>query len=91
LLINTILPELRLVGLLYIIKQHVSALHGHHQVLSVEVSLYKLRENRNPFHAIYIAKPQLIKPDDGHIRPKHVVLLKILRIYILYIIYVLCL
>jgi len=26
------------------VKQHVSALYGHHQVLSIEVSLYKLRE-----------------------------------------------
>jgi len=26
------------------VKQHVSALHGDHQVLSIEVSLYKLRE-----------------------------------------------
>jgi len=29
----------------------------------------------------------LTKPDDGHIRPKHVVLLQILRIYIFYTIY----
>ena len=26
------------------VKQHVSALYGHHQVLSIEVSPYKLRE-----------------------------------------------
>jgi len=26
------------------VKQHVSALYGHHQVFSIEVSLYKLRE-----------------------------------------------
>ena len=45
---------------------------------------------RNPLHAIYIAKPQLTKPDDGHIRPKHVVLLQILTIYIFYITYELC-
>ena len=32
-----------------------------------------------------LAKPQFKKtPDDGHIRPKHVVLLQILRIYIFY-------
>jgi len=39
------------------VKQHVSALYGHHQVF--------LRKKK--------------KPDDGHIRPKHVFLLLILE------------
>jgi len=26
------------------VKQHISALYGHHQVFSLKVSLYKLRE-----------------------------------------------
>ena len=47
------------------VKQHVSALYGHHQVFffSLKVSLYKGKE----------------KTYDGHIRPKHVVLLLILE------------
>ena len=80
------------------VKQHVSALYGHNQVLfPLRFSLYKLSgkgcdveishqiiilvclsdgisPHRNPFHAIYIAKSlREAKPDDGHIRPKHVV------------------
>ena len=48
------------------VKQHVSALYGHHQGFSLRfryINSETLRE----------------KPDDGHIRPKHVVLLQILE------------
>jgi len=33
----------RCIFLRFEVKQHVSALYGHHQVLSIEVLLYKLR------------------------------------------------
>jgi len=47
------------------VKQHVSALYGHHQVF--------------PLRFRYLYSETLRKtPDDGHIRPKHVVLLQIL-------------
>jgi len=39
----------------------------------------RLSPHRNLFHAIYIVKPQLTKPDDGHVRPKHVVLILTLK------------
>ena len=100
------------------VKQHVSALYGHHQVFfsfSLKVSLYKLRCGDLPtdynsrdlciggyyITLIYIyslsvgrgvvgfiphrnlysetLREKEKKPDDGHIRPKHVVLLLILE------------
>ena len=83
---------MHLVGLLYIIdlrctetqiykkkdsKQHVSAIYGHHQVLC------QLR-----FHYILFDTKQ----GDGHIWPKHVVLVFTLEnIHLLYIIGVVCL
>jgi len=48
------------------VKQHVSALYGHHQVF-----IFPLR-----FRYLYSETlREKEKPDDGHIRPKHVLFL----------------
>jgi len=84
-------------------KQHVSAVYGHHQVLCQLRFHYINCVNcimmwRSPHRIIVEIYPCNIyseividiKPDDGHIRPKHVVLIQLLRIYIFYISYELC-
>jgi len=75
---------------MYILKlevKHVSALYGHHQVFLFPLRFRYINYDVEISHPIIILVYNLYsetlrekeKPDDGHIRPKHVVLLLILE------------
>jgi len=74
-------------------KQHVSAVYGHHQVLSIRfhyinrvkcvmmwryigtIIWWEISTSYRNSHNLYSEILIDIKPNDGHIRPKHVVLI----------------
>ena len=61
------------------VKQHVSALYGHHHVFSLRFRYinWGVRSPHRNLCSETLREKE--KPDDGHIRPKHVVLLLILE------------